>query len=582
MRIQRIKTILEKINTKNGRILIIIGAIICVGIFFRTYNFNKWLHFEIDQTYDALMISPALEQGISNLPLLGPTAGGGRALRLGPAFYYMEYLGARIFGNTPPGHAALVLIFSILAIPLFYLFSRRYFSRHVSIGLLALFATSFYIIIYSRFSWSPNVLPFLTMLSFYALLRSVSKNEPMKEKWFLVAITAVAITTQIHFNAFFVVPAVVIIFLLIKRPRFRWHTWIFALFIFIAVYSPMIANEVITKGENIKFFVTKISKSNNILGPKKSISFDVRYNVFEYFLILTGEDLANNNCDIYVESKSECDSYKRNIPLTILACILFAVGLLFLVKNIWQEKDTDKKNFLWIILLWFLASLYLFFSLLQGGFRIRPRFFLLVSPVTFMFFGFILQSFKAQKNKFRLALFFSAIFILIGINTYKIFAHFNELKKTSYNPESIETEDVFPNTNRSTLQQQLAIVDYIQSKYTQNGYPIYIKGNRDEFTTTFWYHLSQLGIQYYGKPSKSIVLQGNYFIINETTSDSKKYNSISDSYSMVEKKDFGSLVLYYYTPKTELIDPLQKNQLGISDQQAKISEQYTWKKFFTK
>jgi hypothetical protein len=150
---------LEKIKEKKWELIFVL-SLIFLGIFLRTFHFSKWLHFEIDQSYDYLMVSPAVEKGIGNLPLLGPTAGGGRALRLGPAFYYMEYLSAKVFGNNPTGHAMLVLILSIFSLPIFYLFSRRYFSKNISIGLLAIFSTSVYMVLYSRFSWSPNVLPF--------------------------------------------------------------------------------------------------------------------------------------------------------------------------------------------------------------------------------------------------------------------------------------------------------------------------------------------------------------------------------------------------------------------------------------
>ena len=96
--------------------IIALCAIIAIGIFFRTYHFSDWLLFEIDQSYDTRIVSRAVENGIEHLPLLGPTAGGGRALRLGPAFYYMEYASALVFGDTPTGHAMLVLILSILSI----------------------------------------------------------------------------------------------------------------------------------------------------------------------------------------------------------------------------------------------------------------------------------------------------------------------------------------------------------------------------------------------------------------------------------------------------------------------------------
>ena len=154
----------NKISGKK-RELIFVLLIISAGIFFRTYNFSNWLHFEVDQVYDIDSIAAAVDNGIGNLPLLGTNAGGG-ALRLGPAFYYLEYLSAKIFGHTPPGYAAFVVVLAILSLTLFYLFSRRYFSARISLALLAVFSFSVYFIQYSRFAWSPNVLPFFIHILF--------------------------------------------------------------------------------------------------------------------------------------------------------------------------------------------------------------------------------------------------------------------------------------------------------------------------------------------------------------------------------------------------------------------------------
>jgi 4-amino-4-deoxy-L-arabinose transferase-like glycosyltransferase len=212
------ETLLKKYQERKWEVILLV-AIIATGIFFRVYNFSDWLLFEIDQSYDTLIVSQAAENGIENLPLLGPTAGGGRALRLGPAFYYMEYVSALIFGDTPTGHAMLVLILSILAIPLFYFFIRRYFRLDIAIALTALFSVSAYLILYGRFSWSPNVLPFLILLSFYALLRSVAETEARRDRWFLLATLAITIASQIHFNTFFTIPTITVLFLLYKTAE---------------------------------------------------------------------------------------------------------------------------------------------------------------------------------------------------------------------------------------------------------------------------------------------------------------------------------------------------------------------------
>ena len=138
-------------NKKKLIFPIILSLVIAVGIFLRVFHFSDWLHFELDQSRDVKLIEVAAKEGIASLPLLGPRAGG-TFLRLGPVFYYMEYIGAKVAGATPAGVASSILLFGILAIPMFYLFSRRYFDKWSSLGLVAIFSSSLYLIIYSRFA----------------------------------------------------------------------------------------------------------------------------------------------------------------------------------------------------------------------------------------------------------------------------------------------------------------------------------------------------------------------------------------------------------------------------------------------
>ena len=97
--------------------------IMAAAIFVRTYHFDDWLYFKMDQSRDALLIKNAVDNGPGYLPLLGARAGATKLkhgfLRLGPIFYYFEYASATIFHSTQPYVLAYPdLLFSILAIPM--------------------------------------------------------------------------------------------------------------------------------------------------------------------------------------------------------------------------------------------------------------------------------------------------------------------------------------------------------------------------------------------------------------------------------------------------------------------------------
>jgi hypothetical protein len=257
-------------NRFTSKQLVIFGlaAIIGLGIFLRAYNFSAWLHFELDQARDARVIDRVLGGNAADLPLLGPKAGG-TLLRLPPGFYYLEYLSALVFGGSPAGMAGFVVVFSILSVPLFYFFLRRYFPKPLSLGLTLLFSVSAYFVMYGRFAWNPNLLPFFILLGFYALLRAVDHNEMKKGLWFLVSVFSLVLATHFHFLAFLALPMIFLALLIVRRPKFSWKIWLGAIAISLVLYLPMILNESETNFANTKeFFKAKNQKKINILSRR--------------------------------------------------------------------------------------------------------------------------------------------------------------------------------------------------------------------------------------------------------------------------------------------------------------------------
>ena len=569
--------IAELLKNKRWEI-VFLSIFLVVGIFFRVYNFAPWLHFEIDQSYDTLVVSPAVEEGIGNLPLLGPTAGGGRALRLGPAFYYLEYASAKIFGNTPAGHAALVLVFSLLSLPLFYAFAGRYFSQPVRIGLLAIYAFSFYLILYARFSWSPNVLLFFSLGLFYALLRSVSAEEKNKDRWFLLAITLTALISQIHFNAFFVVPAVVVAFLLIKRPRFRWHIWLSAVFLCLVIYAPVIVSEVKTHGENTQYFLAKVAKGER----GGSVDYNlvkfvqtVHYFSADSFLIVTGLDHINDgNINGYGLEAGEHYFWR----ILALAILLLQASLFIL--RLLRETETRKRDFLILCGLWMTMTFLYFFTLSRGGFRLYPRFFLLVAPLAVVLFGLLLEHLSPGTEKKRWPVFIVILAILSLSNVTQVIRYFQGLGQTSKTTFTVQTEDVLPDSARITLEQQNSIVAYIEGKYRENGYPVYMKSIH-EYEPSLAYLLERRGVNYYGNfGDGAVYVQGNYFVVKQ----SKARNDPKiEGYTLVGARYFGTLTVYSMAPVAEAVTQMRQDESTrtLSVQKEQIAKLYTWKKLLS-
>jgi len=582
---------------KNKLALAIFLIIFLIGIFLRSYHFSDWLHFEIDQTYDTLLVSPAVESGISNLPLLGPTAGGGRSLRLGPAFYYMEYLSAKIFGNNPAGHAMQVLILSILSLPLFYFFSKKYFSVPISLGIFAIFSVSLYLVTYSRFSWSPNVLPFLALAAFYCLLRSVLKNEPKKNAWFLASVALAGIASQIHFISFFSIPLVFIIFLLIKRPSFNLKIWAAAFTVLLVLYSPMIISDIKTHGQNFSYFLEKLGLKEAGLKENKEdagnsknlgekIFQDARYNALEYFLVISGIDSINGKRLKGYDAGILCKTCSDDAPLRIASFLFWISGISALAFRLTREKNQQKKDFLTICALWLIATFLFFLLITYDGFYIYPRFFLISAPLAMIFLGLILEFVFSIKNPLRYLIFSLIILLLLFSNIGKIFENFKQLKNSPYDKKArFETEDVFPDNSRITLQQELMILGYMAEKYEDNGFPVYLKSIH-ELDPVFWYFFDKKNIPYdyfsYDPDiDKNIYRKGNYFLISSSLSKkAKDTKMLGTAFDIAENKNFGSLYVLYLSPKPEFItseaQDLSKKQP--SEQAVQISQILTWKK----
>jgi len=549
--------------------IILLGLIFASGIFLRTYHFGDWLLFEIDQSYDTRIVSEAIDNGISNLPLLGPTAGGGRALRLGPAFYYMEYVSALIFGNTPTGHAMLVLLSSLLSLPLFFLLVRKYFSPTLSFSLLTIFSLSSYLVLYGRFSWSPNILPFLVTAFLYTLLKSVEKNTPHSDRWFLLFVAITTVASQIHFNAFFTLPTIAILFLLYKRPHFHLRTWFLACGIIVLIYSPMIFSDVSTHGENIQFFISKISKSGDLLKNfSRTLIVDAHYIASGTLLINTGIDhISGGRIKGYGFQNDE------NLVPRVISLALFFLSIIVLCFNILREKDIPRKDFFVLIFLSIVIPSAYFYSLLSSNFQIFPRFYLLIAPVCIILYGILLE--KITSLRFGKILLITFVFFMIIPNAIRLYRHFSSLSHP-FETTSVEREDIFPNNKRLTLAEQDAITTYIKNSTPNKTIPVYIN-TFHEYEPVFWYHLNKQGIVYTDTiDENNLYEQGYYFLIKYRDGGARGI----DHFTLEATQDFGVLRVYTLRPKSEYIRALKQDtsKPKLLEQTVQIQELQTWRK----
>ncbi|MFA5776850.1 MAG: glycosyltransferase family 39 protein [Parcubacteria group bacterium] len=566
---------------------IVFLVVLLLGAFLRFYHFSDWLHFELDQSRDAKVIDLAIKEGPGALPLLGPKAAGS-FLRLGPVFYYFKYLSSLVFGNTPSGIATIIMIFGILAIPAFYILVRRYFNKWTSIGLLLLFSTSLFLVMYSRFSWNPNPLPLFTILAIYSLLRAVDREEKNKGKWLLAAAFFISVATQLHFLAYVSFPVITAAFLIIKRPKIKWAYWTGAIGIILLMNFPVILNEIKTGGDNFKEFKEVVSGKTEGKSEKSLLAKIVKNyseNSVGHFLILSSQNselprvLRNPNLNIL------CDQgCKKELPYGIVAAILFSSGLLLMLKNLVFEKDLRKKDFIVLISLWFIAVFGLFTPL---AFDISPRFWLLVSALPFIFLGFTLDFIgKIFPQRIAVAV---ALIVILGFSAsslYRTYLRFTELKNAPYKTVKVSADRILKERQRVTMEQQYMITNYIESFYQKNKYPVYLNSS-SFYRRSLLFDLSQRDIPESdfrdAVNGHTVYRNGNYFLVYPTDSNLEGHlEDYSISYDYVNKKQFGTLMVIQLAPKPEAINAEEEifEDSGGSKSAAGVPKRYTWQEIF--
>jgi len=396
-------------------------AVILAGVFLRTYHFHDWLQFKGDAFRDANLVSHIYADGAESLPLLGPRAGG-TMLRLGPAFYYFQYLSTAVFRSIDaPVLAYPDLLFSVLAMPMLFLFARMYFSRMWSLASVAMLAVSFLAIEYGRFAWNPNSAPFFTILFSYAVLRVSDADTKYRPLFASMAGLSLAIVSQLHFSAFLGLPIVLAAFIIWNRKDVKsaWGYGVVLPFILsvLIVYLPVFANEILKHGENSRQFFLAISAKSSKGGLLPNIRQDL-FMFAKYFL------------------RMSLGVVESGRALVVVGGILCGAGYLsnaFLLRG---ERDASKRRFLQWTLVMVSTYILLYVPL---AFKIdRPRFFLPLLAIPYLHIGYM-ALFLRKKVSYRPAV-DAFVFLLVGAvifgNIRSTFGWFSELGRSQITADS--------------------------------------------------------------------------------------------------------------------------------------------------
>ena len=180
--------------------------ILALGALLRLYRISEYMTFLGDEGRDALAVRNMIVQG--RPVLIGPGTSTGDMV-LGPLYYYLMAPALLLSNYSPVGPAVLVAVLGVATIGLVWWVGRQWFPAipgRPNWGALAaagLYATSPAVILYSRSSWNPNIMPFFALLTVYAAWRACQQFD---FKWWIIAGAAFACVIQSHYLGLLLLP----------------------------------------------------------------------------------------------------------------------------------------------------------------------------------------------------------------------------------------------------------------------------------------------------------------------------------------------------------------------------------------
>jgi len=437
----------------------ILAIVILVAIFLRSYQHKNFLGFHLDQSRDAIIVGDFIDD-FSKIPLLGPHTSGSN-LQLGPAYYYLQAIPVFFLGKSPENFALSDWFFSILFVWLLYFFLRLYFSKNISLVLLAIAAVSLFLVIYGRFAWNPNPLPFFTLLALFGLLKTDWKND-FRPGWFYTATASMAIATQLHYVYFFMAPIIFIAYIAVWRPRLRIKHYLIGILIILAIYSPMIISEIKTSGENTKLLIKNTFERGVSTGGKHNI-IDKAFYAYQKLEMANWQIITSDEHGSSMELSKKfipvCKKDCRNdLPFLTLQTFLFVFGLWASISFYRHESNRDRKKYIFSVWLWLGA---MFIISIPIVYNMSPHYYLAATAPCFVFLGMALKK-TSNLGKYGkvVAILISAVVILFNLRSDFIYLKEHAASAKGEVENTIGRE--LYNDKKITLQQLEETTKYIK------------------------------------------------------------------------------------------------------------------------
>ncbi len=401
---------------KNKAEAVVLILILLLGSILRLYRISEFMTFLGDEGRDAIIVRRLL---VNFDPILiGPGSSIGN-IYLGPLYYYLIAPALLLSYFNPVGPSIMIALFGVATIFLIWIFFKEWFNtkgvtlKGVNVG--ALIAAFFYaisptVIIYSRSSWNPNIMPFFAILCVYSIWKIWHERN---FKWFIVLAISYAFVLQSHYLGLILLP-------------------VFGLFIFITLLSISFSGltyrnkkeKADYKEKRGMFYKNSIISSMIFLFLMSPlVIFDIRhgwnnFNAIKKFFLERQTTVSAKPWtgipkidEIFTAVNTSLLGGKND---TVGSLVTLTITLTALTLCIVAYKNKFKKKESWALIL---ILTWLFFALIGLSVykqHIYDHYFTFFFPAPFILLGLTLT--LVRKNKILLGLFFLFLFYLTLIN----------------------------------------------------------------------------------------------------------------------------------------------------------------------
>ena len=320
--------------------------------------------------------------------LIGPGTSVGN-MYLGPLYYYFMAPFLLLANFSPLGPAVAVALLGTATIYLIFIVGSDLFSKKSGLIAAGLYAIAPTVIIYSRSSWNPNIMPFFSLLSIYAIWKVWKEH---KYNWLIICAISFAFVLQSHYLGIFIAPVLFIFWYLSRSPT--RHT-LLAITLFLFLMSPLLIFDLRHDFLNSKALFDFLSSEDNT----------VSVNLWTIF---------TKSISSFIEINTSL--LAKNIVLgKILSLSLFLY--IILVK---------KSKSIWLIILWFLFAI-IGLGLYKGN--IYDHYFGFLFPASFLLVGHLLNKVYESNIKIFSILFFGILLFVNLINNPLKFYPNNQMQR---------------------------------------------------------------------------------------------------------------------------------------------------------